>query len=577
MPFITPAGTPGNTTANASTGPITLTRPASGVLGGHRLLMILGGVETDTTSDFTFTVPSGWTLVPGTSSVDADAAVRTKIEIYEHPAAGTAGAATTEPASYSVSATGISGKFGGVVLNYGTDTGPITVGTAKGTGASSTARSVSVTFTGDPATIVSVFLDAGGTYTTQDTERVEVTSTSSGMAVADSGTTVAAGTVTRTATSTLSTSVWSAVALAITPAPVAVSKVYMGSTAPKAFYVGSTPAKALYLGNTLVWGTAVSGGSTDPVTPTDTFRLLLDEPDIATNAGLGKYGRPAEGGLTPHSGTFTVTAAMSGQTISNLNISGNLIIDSGVTEVHFVNCLIRGVGFTGSDLIKINAPVSANITFDFCEIRSDDNWIGAIGIGRDGMVVRRCYVHHLTDAIRVTGNDTVVEGNVLGPLLLRTPDIQTRTDNKTHSDVIQIEGGARARIRGNKLFAMATTDGSSNVTHILSADPFTPTTSTDTNGRAHPQALSALMFTPNVGAVTDFLVEGNWIYGGEIAINAGSAGNSTSIGSIINNKFDRNQWYLGHTIDIDPTGTDITATGNVYMDNSAAVTVRRNA
>lgn len=557
------------TGANTDTS-LAVTMP-TGVVAGDLLELTLGVVTASATVDATLAA-AGFALPGANFAIRDDTAQAVRLFKI-------ADAADAVAASKTATVSGHNGRLHGQIIARPGAGIPANADGATGVLATSTPTyNVALTLAKAGWVSVAAVNRSIFTYTAGAglVERGDLAASNTGLAVFDSGAEVTAGAVARTLTASGSSSAgaWQAYAVTEAVAATSVQRIRTGGN-PATARRGNNVVK-LYRGTTLLFGPDTGPGTSTPGA-SDTFELMVDEPNPATNVGLGKYGRPAEAQLTPQAGTFTVTSAMSGQTIENLNISRNVIIDAGVNEVHFVNCLVRGVGFTGSDLIKINAPVSANITFDFCEMRSDDAYVGAIGVGRDGMVVRRCYIHHLTDTVRVTGNDTVVEGNALGPLLLRTPDIQTRDDNKTHSDVIQFEGGARARVRGNKLFAMATTDGTSNVTHILSADPFTPTTSTDPNGRVHPQALSALMFTPNVGAITDFVIEGNWVYGGEIAINAGSSGNSSSVGSIINNKFDRNQWYPGHTIDIDPTGTDITTSGNVYMDNGAAVTVRRNA
>lgn len=215
MTYTPPAGVAFFTTSNATT-----TRPAplptSGVLGGHRLALVVGGVMT-AAGDVDFTA-DGWTLIPGASILDDDSTtgVRTKLQVLERIAAGPKGQPTTEPASYTVTATGITGKFGGGIVNLGNHTGPVTVGTQKGTGTASLNRSVSVTFTGDPRVLLTAYLDAGNTaQTPQDPTVISAVSSSSSLAVAIAPADVAAGTVTRTATSPLNTSAWSALALAV--------------------------------------------------------------------------------------------------------------------------------------------------------------------------------------------------------------------------------------------------------------------------------------------------------------------------------------------------------------------------
>lgn len=220
MTYTPPAGVAFFTTTNATASrPASL--PASGVLGGHRLALVVGGIMT-AAGDVEFN-SDGWTLVPGASMLDDDSTtgVRAKLQVFERIAAGPAGQPSTEPASYTVNAPGISGKFGGGIVNLGTHTGPITVGVQKGTGTASLNRSVSVTFTGDPRLLLTAYVDAGNAaQTPQDPLVISAVSSSSSTAVAIAASEVAAGTVTRTASSPLNTSAWAAVALAVSPAPV---------------------------------------------------------------------------------------------------------------------------------------------------------------------------------------------------------------------------------------------------------------------------------------------------------------------------------------------------------------------
>ncbi len=159
-----------------------------------------------------------------------------------------------------------------------------------------------------------------------------------------------------------------------------------------------------------------------------------------------------------------------------------------------------------------------------------------------------------------------IEQSYCHHLAYYSPDPSHPDDNRSHNDCVQLQGGSGAIVRYNTLHA------------YLSGKVGTLNYPSNRN-----QSVSAIMFNNNVGKTTNVVVTDNRINGGEIAINGGPLDDHTSadfLGAIHRNRFNRDQYFVGHTIDLHPnvradTG-DGTANQNVYIDG-APVTVRHNA
>lgn len=326
-----------------------------------------------------------------------------------------------------------------------------------------------------------------------------------------------------------------------------------------------------------VQSNAVAGGLVD------SFVMDVTEP---TESNTG----PRLATTAVHNGNVTLTTAqvferneVNGRIIIPQNASGRIIIRDNIIDAS------GGTYTSQKAVIEVHPNTGAEVVIEHNEIRGK---VGMIGIGTRRFTAIRNHVHHVEDAFRLSnvngaGASLSVEiaGNFLEGLIMRSPDpYNTRTDNKTHSDVIQIEGGDGAYIHGNALHAYSTTDGTSNVGWVQNASPWLPVATGTPGASAHPQALSGIMLTPASGLapITNLRANRNWIYGGEVGINGGSGRNSTTTGELIGNRFDRTQWRATHTIDLDATATGLltppagTADANIYTDTGASVTVRRN-
>jgi hypothetical protein len=152
-----------------------------------------------------------------------------------------------------------------------------------------------------------------------------------------------------------------------------------------------------------------------------------------------------------------------------------------------------------------------------------------------------------------------------------TPD-PSHSNNQTHNDDVQIEGGSNIHMTGN------------NFTGLISTTVGTLGSSLRPPGN---QANSAFMIKPDVGQISDIHILHNWLAGGQFTVNIANDTDTDhtvmlgNIGEISNNKFGRNQGVQGpggdstYTISM-PSNVTCTTVGNVYEDNGDPILVRHN-
>lgn len=283
------------------------------------------------------------------------------------------------------------------------------------------------------------------------------------------------------------------------------------------------------------------------------------------------------------------------QVFERHQVNGRIIVTQGA----FGQILIRdnfvdasgGTYASQKGVVEVHPNTGAEVIIEHNDLKGK---VGMLGVTSRRFVARRNRIHHTEDAFRVsnvngTGSalNTSILANYMSDMIMVTPDpYNTRSDNKTHSDVIQVEGGDGLQIIGNTLRAYNTTDGTSNVNWVQDADPWLPVAPGTAGASAHPQALSGVMLTKagSLADITNLRINENWFYGGEVGINGGSSTNATLTGEALRNRFDQTQWRALHTIDLDSTATGFIAPGqddptnpgvNIYM-SGGAVNVRRN-
>lgn len=265
-------------------------------------------------------------------------------------------------------------------------------------------------------------------------------------------------------------------------------------------------------------------------------------------------------------------------------VSGNLTVPAGdVTYVdydfegrvsvtsagrkYFRNCKFFGASgpATEQGLLHVTNASVSNVIVEDCDFIPSTPTAYFSGILGHHFTARRCKIRHCVDGIGVY--NTAAPTAVLGVLVemcyivdhswFATAPGQT---DGSHTDGCQIQGGAGMILRGNYFGG----------TH----DPTVGDSPWSRLSDPSYRSVSALMVTPNVGAVTAMNVERNWFGGGEICCNLTKSTNAgNNLGSLLDNRFDRNQYYATHTIDI-RTGAYYTASGNVYDDDGTPVRVR---
>ena len=154
-----------------------------------------------------------------------------------------------------------------------------------------------------------------------------------------------------------------------------------------------------------------------------------------------------------------------------------------------------------------------------------------------------------------------IEGNYVHDLFYAGPD-PNHSDNHTHNDGVQIQGGGNIKIIGNTLDALAGT--ASTLT-----SPYFPAVTGQ-----------AIALTPNVSAIHDLLIDRNWMDGGAQSIG-GTVAQGLGSGIVIsNNRFGHLQWPVNRfgsrtrwaiVLPVAP----ITFSGNVYDDSGAPALIYR--
>lgn len=267
---------------------------------------------------------------------------------------------------------------------------------------------------------------------------------------------------------------------------------------------------------------------------------------------------------TVQSGNFTVAAG--NVSYENYDFEGKVSVTSSGRK-YFRNC--KFLGETGPSteqgLLHVTNSAVSNVIAEDCDFIPTTPTAYFTGILGHHFTARRCKVRHCVDGFGAY--NTAAPTAALGVLIemcyvtdhswFATAPGQT---DGSHTDGVQIQGGAGMILRGNYFGGIHdVTVGDSPWSRL--SDPSYRT-------------ISALMVTPNVGAVTGMVIDRNWFDGGEICCNITKDTNvGNNVGSLTNNRFGRNQYYAAHTIDF-RTGTNYTVSSNVYDDDGTPVRVR---
>jgi hypothetical protein len=315
------------------------------------------------------------------------------------------------------------------------------------------------------------------------------------------------------------------------------------------------------------------------MTSSNTLRYVVGtgDPFVTRNAMVWGVDMPTTSnvgivaGFTRNVYTGDLVLNVSGdQTYMHYDFHGRVDVRSSGTK-YFRNCRFYGAAspVNSQGLLHCTNASITNVVVEDSELipETPSLWFsGALG---HHFTLRRCKIQNCVDGIGVFNTSAptattgvVVELCYIGEHSWFYDPPSTQADG-SHNDGVQFQGGDGSVIRGNFFNAYnSMTVGDSPYTYL-----------TDT---ANPHALSCLMYTPNVGAITNTIISNNWMFGAQIAVNAGSDANGGHfLGTFTDNRFNRDQYYSTYTLSFD-TNCTYTASGNVYDDDDSAVTVRHN-
>jgi hypothetical protein len=322
-------------------------------------------------------------------------------------------------------------------------------------------------------------------------------------------------------------------------------------------------------------------GYVTPSVPPTSFVLGITKPD-ATNTGVPAGWNP----VTTITGDTSVTRA--GTTFTDVLFNGNVKVQApGVT---FTRCWFAGnaAAPTGQIGLLHCQTGSSGTLIDRCTVRPQTYSYYTNGVLGHDFTLNRCNISGTVDGCdpfqsdnRALAVNVTISGTWIHDLAYFSPS-PTNSDNRTHSDGVQYQGGSNMHIIGSRL------DG------LL--DPTIGQALSPTWNSAYPgdwTTGSAFIPKPDVAAFTtggtggvDWSITDSWLNGGNACINCavGSGGQSVGNGQILRNRFGRdiglNNGGDVYTILIQSALTSVvtgdgTADQNVYEDNGLPVHVRR--
>jgi hypothetical protein len=316
-----------------------------------------------------------------------------------------------------------------------------------------------------------------------------------------------------------------------------------------------------------------------------------------------------------------VTLSTPGQILENRDIYGRITIATSDAVVR--NCRVRGTTSGNGFLITSTSTAVQRALIEDCTLIPDYPAAGGLGyggvVGHD-FTLRRTLIDRCGDSINIHNTNksgpyntnVVIDQNYLRGLSLMTAvntGVVHPSDRYTHNDLIQHFSGSGTMIRGNRFDAHY----ARQVGHWVTTTPTEPFTSvaqgtlpdggpwqpipdrgngTEATGRYDWGSIVAIQIgrqtlSGNIVCSSDLIIEDNWFYGGNFAINGG--GNTktaafNNLGRFYRNLFDRKQGSQGSngntftfglqgglwsasTADIPTTGPN----ANLYMDGGTVL------
>lgn len=364
------------------------------------------------------------------------------------------------------------------------------------------------------------------------------------------------------------------------------------------------------------------------------------EPSYATTGLYDGYSYNTTSGATNlpfvHAGDWFITeavaASLPSRTLQGYKVDGRLVIQA--PNVTVKNCWIRGLatpanGLVAGDdqyLIDCSDSKCVNFTVKDSVLVPNKGTFGWNAIGPRNYTAIRIYTKWTVDSFRCfpAFNSSTLIRPQSGPVNIKiygtfaeelayfSPDPNHSNDNRTHNDIMQLEGGSGIEIIGNKwigrmagwnsqysigipgsigagpsglwptaVYGKSGTDEGSVAWNLFAPGNLQPPSIAGGYGRfGWTPSTSLLQITQNVGQVSGMLVDRNWFYSGATQLNASNIGaypppatKTTNLGTWSNNRFDQTGGQPNNNIAYGVNFT-LTTFGNVRMDNGAAANVK---
>ncbi len=261
----------------------------------------------------------------------------------------------------------------------------------------------------------------------------------------------------------------------------------------------ATPAPAPSSGSSSGSGPVADGvnppyNGSEGIWPTSPHLIPSGFPTPATT------GVPAGVRLTS-SGSLEITKA--GTVIDGLDINGNV-------EIRADNVTIRNSRITSNAEIPVRVYKDGNER-TYSGFVIEDSRIRGVGrcsaaIGLSNYTARRVHISGCSDGAKAFSNTTIEDSYLAGFY---------RVDGETHNDAIQSSGGSNIVIRRNTVLG------------------------------PYQMSTSAIILQANQSALSNVLVEGNYLSGGSYTIYTSDKGAGASNIRVINNVFERDGWLYG--------------------------------
>lgn len=236
-----------------------------------------------------------------------------------------------------------------------------------------------------------------------------------------------------------------------------------------------------------------------------------------------------------------------GVTISGYDIPAFIVVKAD--KITIENSRVRGPATLPTvgtrNLISAYDLKATNLTVQDCTLAPDVADHNSQGIQGRSFLAQRNDIYDTVDGIDPLGDATIL-ANYIHDLAWFAPD-SNHTDNHSHNDCVQLEGGS-ATVQYNNL------------------EGFLSPTFADGPARPYDQANSVMLAVADTTPpTTNLVVSSNWIDGGQVSINIG-AGTYTSLGTIDKNIFGDNQAYSPDAILLNSARASIglTITGNKF-------------